>query len=752
MRKLILTLLGIFFTQISILGQAPENDLIQNATLVTESPFTDSRVHFNYATPGDGGQNGCNLGSYLNTVYYKFTATSTNTITIAIEDFYGDEFVIVYSAPNLNATSDSELTSVTECSFDNVTSFTPTVGTNYYVLAHSESGGTTSITIDIPQSIPVNEKLALQDLYNNTNGGSWVNQTNWNTSNFESSWYGVTIKNGHISKLILDSNNLNGNIPESIVNLSFLEELNLKDNHLYETLPNLGTISTIESVNVSKNDFSFADLETNYTTNNTIGIFNYQTQNNRDTEMSFDGVIGNHYSFSMTPIEGTNVTYQWYKKRIRYFDISDEPVSGGDSNILNIPNLQGTDMDIYYCTATSPSIPDLMINRSTVEIKGEVSQAEKDALIAIYNSTNGDNWNDNTHWLSDEPLSEWHGVTISGNKITQLNLASNNLIGTLPPEIGDLVNLEFLSFYSGNNLYGTIPEEIGNLTELRVLSLESNFTGTIPDSFANLTKLRGLWLSGANFEGNVPDYFATNYPNLVFLGMWKNHFQGTLPDFTNLEKLQYLEIAKNHFRAEDFSAQLNEYLNLRYSWNSPSYYSPQYTLDPEEAINESAGATVSLFIDESLYERGSLLDSNTTYTWYKDGIIIENSNANPYVITNAQTTDSGVYHCILNNSEVPNLENIRNNITVNIQNLGVNDQIINGIKLYPNPTNDVLVVKLPNHENSNLNLFDLNGRLLLNKTLNSNETIIDLSSFENGVYILDLNINNLRLSKKIIKK
>ena len=40
--------------------------------------------------------------------------------------------------------------------------------------------------------------------------------------------------------------------------------------------------------------------------------------------------------------------------------------------------------------------------------------SDRDALVALYNATNGPTWANNTNWLSDEPLGEWYGVTTDG--------------------------------------------------------------------------------------------------------------------------------------------------------------------------------------------------------------------------------------------------------------------------------------------------------------------------------------------------
>ena len=64
-------------------------------------------------------------------------------------------------------------------------------------------------------------------------------------------------------------------------------------------------------------------------------------------------------------------------------------------------------------------------------------------------------------------------------------LNSNQLTGSIPPEIGNLTNLTHL-YLRDNQLTGIIPPEIGNLTNLILLSLINNqLTGLIPDEICN---------------------------------------------------------------------------------------------------------------------------------------------------------------------------------------------------------------------------------------------------------------------------
>ena len=55
------------------------------------------------------------------------------------------------------------------------------------------------------------------------------------------------------------------------------------------------------------------------------------------------------------------------------------------------------------------------------------SEIDRDALVALYNATDGPNWRIRTNWLSDAPLGSWYGViTDSKGRVTSLDLWSNN--------------------------------------------------------------------------------------------------------------------------------------------------------------------------------------------------------------------------------------------------------------------------------------------------------------------------------------
>lgn len=89
----------------------------------------------------------------------------------------------------------------------------------------------------------------------------------------------------------------------------------------------------------------------------------------------------------------------------------------------------------------------------------EQAKKEKEALIALYKATDGDNWINNENWCSDRPLDEWYGVDYWSGHVRWFDLSNNGLKGSIPKELAALNSLDYINL-CGNSLSGDIPEEI----------------------------------------------------------------------------------------------------------------------------------------------------------------------------------------------------------------------------------------------------------------------------------------------------
>ena len=113
-----------------------------------------------------------------------------------------------------------------------------------------------------------------------------------------------------------------------------------------------------------------------------------------------------------------------------------------------------------------------------------IPEQERNALIDLYNSTNGANWTSNTGWLG-EPGTEctWQRVQCDkeNTSVIELRLWDMNLAGTLPKTLENLTNLEHL-YISSNNLSGSVPSQLGGLIAIRDLNLSYNALYTTDNS------------------------------------------------------------------------------------------------------------------------------------------------------------------------------------------------------------------------------------------------------------------------------
>jgi uncharacterized repeat protein (TIGR01451 family) len=191
----------------------------------------------------------------------------------------------------------------------------------------------------------------------------------------------------------------------------------------------------------------------------------------------------------------------------------------------------------------------------------EIPKAECDALVALYNNANGPNWTDNAtnNWNKTNTPCSWTGVTCTGGQVTGLdrsgtvgspnmplgltgnlpdlspltalqsvNLSINQLTGTIPTELGNLVNLTELNL-GGNQLTGTIPTELGNLVALTQLKLSNNqLTGSIPTVLGNLVNLTALGLDNNQLTGSIPTELG-NLVALTQLDLSNNQLTGSIP-------------------------------------------------------------------------------------------------------------------------------------------------------------------------------------------------------------------------------
>lgn len=458
------------------------------------------------------------------------------------------------------------------------------------------------------------DKQALMALYNATDGPNWTINTNWGTSEPLETWHGVSVANNRVVGLTLFSNNLVGNLPEEIgvltnltslilpsnklvgtipstigeltnltslvlgmnelsgsipseiSNLTNLQSLGVQNNKFNGPLPDFSSLTKLVDVDISNNLFTFVAAQAGL--NYGLTSFVYFPQLEFPLSINQHSVsLGTNLNINITDVSisnlGENLQFQWYK---------DGNLISSNSGELNLTNINESDFGIYTCQVGSTGVPNLVLISEEIIIMGQdVIDADREALMALYNATDGPNWKINTNWGTTEPVDTWYGITVANNRVVEINLHNNNLTGAIPAEIRDLTKLTNLDL-STNNLNGSIPSGIGTLESLKGLSLHSNqlngtipieifnlinltylylhnneLNGQVPSEIGNLLNLRNLFLSGNQLSSSIPSEIGT-LVNLTILDLNNNQLSGSIPsEIGSLTELMYMSLCDNLF-------------------------------------------------------------------------------------------------------------------------------------------------------------------------------------------------------------
>lgn len=356
------------------------------------------------------------------------------------------------------------------------------------------------------------------------------------------------------------------------------------------------------------------------------------------------------------------------------------------------------------------------------KLTAQCHPSDFNALKALYKSTGGDDWKNNTLWemvsvnespLPDCDLSALPGVSINTeNRVSNISLFDNNLSGALPKSLNMLTELKVLSF-SNNNLSGALPEEIGALSNLTELSLSNNnFTGALPESIANLKKLVILFLDNNQFSGAIPAGL-TGLNRLEWVYAEKNQFSGNLPKgFSNLRNLTFLLLYQNNLEGEiptDLDSLENLKWLLLHQNNLSGCYPDNLCSLNLDSINLSENPQLPNFGN---YE---VIDSLCTNPSTQIGLTCNDGDEN--TINDLIQED-----CTCQGELMISIDEINQ---------------ANTFKIFPNPVSDFIQLSIKNNKFTIIHIINLEGNIV-SSIQPTNLSTIEVQHLPPGKYFMQL--------------
>ncbi|CAM8955342.1 unnamed protein product [Rhodiola kirilowii] len=371
------------------------------------------------------------------------------------------------------------------------------------------------------------------------------------------------------------SNALRGSIPLHLTNCSQLRIIDLRQNHLTGTIPSqLGSMSELEILSMGQNNLT-GDIPS------TLGNISSLTRLRLDYNRLLGSIPSNLgklgrlklLDFGINNLSGPFPLSLYNLSSLVTLSLVDNGLSG---NILEkfgvcFPHLENVTVAMNYFTGIIPptitntsalKILDVCQNQLHGNIPESIGMLNNLKFFSVGGNNIGSGKIDDLEFLSS---------FANLSNLEQLVLMYNQFGGVIPQSVGNLSrSLQRLSL-GGNRIYGSIPVQIGNLINLATLEIDSNsLAGEIPASIGNLYKLGKLYLGVNKLSGIVPSLIG-NLTNLYDLALSENQLEGSLPSsLQRCIRLQALNIENNRLHGDSslkILSSLNQIIVLDMSGN-----------------------------------------------------------------------------------------------------------------------------------------------------------------------------------------
>ncbi|WKN30369.1 M6 family metalloprotease domain-containing protein [Porifericola rhodea] len=445
--------------------------------------------------------------------------------------------------------------------------------------------------IKIEDKVSSQDSLGLVAMYQQMSGAKWSKKSRWLSAPV-STWEGVTVENGRVTKLEFVEAGLEKSFPEEFYLLSELRSLTLINNKLSGNISNsLNQLSKLEEITIQEDELTGSFLENISQLNKLKKLVLKDVKLNAQLPTNFDKL-----------------------SNLEQLEISNAGLSGGIPSSLN--RLSKLNKLVLSKNSLSGSIPENLeglwllehfeLNDNQISGKLPAELINLPALKSLL--------------LEKNKLSALPENFFSSNTLNEIDLSNNLIAGELPKTVNRSTN-NSLKLELNNNL----------------------LTGTISSSLSKIN-FNQLDLSNNQLEGKLPALRASELVNIASNNI---NAMDKLVDTSASSSNMKLWCQSNKLTFRDLLK--NKAFITASGNNAAQRFSPQkiISLNEEQTILEGATASIELGEEHQL--------NSNRFVWLQNGKNATNTQNAGLQINNFAQAHVGSYICKVTNTELPGL-------------------------------------------------------------------------------------------------
>ncbi|KAL7594473.1 hypothetical protein Lser_V15G29215 [Lactuca serriola] len=311
----------------------------------------------------------------------------------------------------------------------------------------------------------------------------------------------------HVTGLEIRSFGLVGEISPSLVNLTYLNRLDLFGNFFNGTIPrSFGSLTELMFLDLSNNSF--------------YGTIPQEFGNLTNLQYLYLDFVGR--------CRVENIEWLSHLSHLEILEM--DGISLAKANqwvnvILNLPKL--SDLSLDGCELSQVMYPysSSFLNSSSSSIQS-LYLGNNNLTSSVY------------RWL----------FPLTSSSLLLLDLSSNMLDG-IPKYLGNLCSLEYFAF-DNNSAVVNFPDFLSNLSGCTSLTLQelnarrNQFKGSLPDFIQNFSSLSFLGLSDNHMNGTISEKLW-ELPNLKKIDVSQNYLSGAISENIGKSKARIINLSKN---------------------------------------------------------------------------------------------------------------------------------------------------------------------------------------------------------------